>query len=167
MSCSSNNVKGMHYFFWNYLPLLYCLMPLFMPWMWPIYRCHFPITVICANLLFLLVTLTCMDGLLKPHYVSVNLYCICIYTLWYCIVYFVHMHACIYVRMYVRMYVCMYVCIPFSSAGGHPAVGADGKSDWWHQAAWAVILENAAAANGMYVCVEQLQHCDAICCSLT
>ena len=73
--------------------------------MWPIYRCHFPITVICANLLFLLVTLTCMDGLLKPHYVSVNLYCICIYTLWYCIIYFVHMHACIYARMYVCMYV--------------------------------------------------------------
>ena len=76
----------------------------------PIYRCHFPIRVICANLLFLLVTLTCMVELLKPHYVSVNLYCICIYTLWYCIVYFVHMHACMYVRMYVCTYVCMYVC---------------------------------------------------------
>ncbi len=40
-------------------------------------------------------------GLLKPHYV--NLYCICTYVhrLLYCIVYFVHMHACTYVRMYV------------------------------------------------------------------
>ena len=35
-------------------------MQLFTPWMWPIYWCHFSIVAICANMRFLLTTLTCI-----------------------------------------------------------------------------------------------------------
>ena len=74
----------MHYFFdTTWILLLYCSMPVFTPWMWPFYRRHFPITTICANLQFLLATLTyvfCSNGMYVYRLSKCVLFCMCMYV---------------------------------------------------------------------------------------
>ena len=73
----------MHYFFdTTWILLLYCSMLLFTPWMWPFYRCHFPIATICANLQFLLATLTyvfCSNCMHVYRLSKCVLFCMCMY----------------------------------------------------------------------------------------